>query len=84
MSGFMTLSPVANYEFACAHGPLSEVKDLVVEVGVNWQTEDTGMTGLMLSSIWKKSLPVFHFLLSLLDIDVNLSDNKGFTALNPC
>ena len=65
---------------ACQSGRLATVRETVAVVGVNCQSV-SGFTGLM-RSIYYNHLPVFHYLLSLPDVNINIITNNGNTALH--
>ena len=63
---------------ACGTGDMDTIRQAGAVVGVNCQL-DNGLSGVM-RSISQKQMPVFSYLSSLPDIDVNLADCSGYTA----
>ena len=69
---------VEQFVGACGTGDMDTVRQSGAVVGVNCQLGN-GASGVM-RSISHKQMLVFYYLLSLPDIDVNLSNSAGYTA----
>ena len=71
---------IHKYLNSCITGNLVVVKQLVHEVGVNYQ-DDNKTTGLNWA-VWKGHNNVVKYLLSMPGIDVNIVNHKGWSPLH--